>query len=60
MTPGLNGATTHSLLQKGPEIQQKEPSCEGTPSKARKCILHLFSGPHHREDGFAAGGAPVK
>ena len=40
-------------------IDSTEPSKPGThtrpePANAARCILHLFSGPHHRPDGLAA------
>ena len=54
MTPSLKDASPHSTLQTSPELQSTEPGCDAKLTNASKCILHLFSGPHHREDGFAA------
>lgn len=51
---GLTNATPISTVPKAAE--QPAPAVNGKQfhNNAGKCILHLFSGPHHREDGFAA------
>lgn len=54
MASNLTTVADNSAEQEGNRDDSTELECKQFHNNAGQRLLHLFSGPHHRKDGFAA------